>query len=89
MADTPSRTATYVGLALVVAAIVAGAVQGFSGSVLGAVLALAAVIPAAIGMWKGVQEKTQTGLGMAIGVFILALGTAGVLGVLKIVDWLS
>ena len=89
MAEEPSRTPTYVGAALVVAALVVAAITGFSeGSIAGALIALVAVIPAGIGMWKGMQEKTQTGLGLAILVFLAALGTAGVLLILKIVDWI-
>jgi predicted histidine transporter YuiF (NhaC family) len=89
MAEAPSRTATYVGAALVVAALVAAAITGFDkGSILGAVIALVAVIPAGVGMWKGMQEKTQAGLGLALLVFFAALGVAGLLVILKIVDWI-
>jgi hypothetical protein len=88
-AQAPSRTSTYVGAALVVAALVVAAITGFSkGSIAGAAIALFAVIPAGVGMWKGMQEKTQAGLGMALLVFLAALATAGVLVVLKIIDWI-
>jgi hypothetical protein len=89
MAEAPSRTATYVGAALVVAALVVAGITGFTeGSIAGALIALAAVIPAGVGMWKGMQEKTQVGLGLAILVFLAALGTAGVLVILKVIDWI-
>jgi hypothetical protein len=88
-AQAPSRTSTYVGAALVVAALVVAAITGFSkGSIAGAAIALFAVIPAGVGMWKGMQEKTQAGLGIALLVFLAALATAGVLVVLKIIDWI-
>ncbi len=90
MAEAPSRTATYVGAALVITALIIAAITGFSeGSIAGALIALAAVIPAGVGMWKGMQEKTQAGIGLAVLVFLAALGTAGVLLILKIVDWIS
>ncbi|RMH40382.1 MAG: hypothetical protein D6689_13910 [Deltaproteobacteria bacterium] len=81
--------ATYVGAALVVAALIIAAAGGFSsGSLVGALVAVAAVVPAGVGMWKGMQEKTQTGLGLALLVFLAALATAGILVVLKVIDWL-
>ncbi len=87
MADGPSRTPTMVGLALVVAALVIAAIEGFSGgSVIGAIVALAAVPASAIGMWKGIQEKTQTGLAMAIGVFGFALLVAAALTILWVIS---
>ena len=72
---------------LIIAALVIAAIQGFEkGSLIGALVALAAVPATAIGMWKGMQEKTQTGLGMAIGLFLLALLVAGALTILWIID---
>ena len=89
MSEAPSRTPTYIGAMLVVVALVVAAITGFTeGSIAGALIALVAVVPAAIGMWKGIQEKTQAGLALAIMVFLAALGTAGILIVLKIVDWI-
>ena len=89
MPEAPSRTATYIGAMLVVVALVVAAITGFTeGSIAGALIAFVAIIPAAVGMWKGMQEKTQAGLGLAILVFFAALGVAGVLIVLKIIDWI-
>ena len=86
MADAPSRTPSFVALAMIFGALVISAIGGFSeGSLLGAAVALAAVVPAAVGMWKGIQEKTQGGLALSLGVFFLALGVAGVLVVLKVI----
>jgi hypothetical protein len=90
MAEEASRSSTYISLGLVVAALVIAAVTGFGeGSIAGAIVAGAAIIPAAIGMWKGMQEKTQAGLGLAVGTFFLALGVAALLLILKIVDWIK
>jgi len=89
MSDQPSRTATYAGAILILAALIVAATTGFTkGSIAGALIALVAVVPATVGMTKGIQEKTQTGLGLAVLVFGAALGTAGLLTVLKLVDWI-
>jgi len=87
MADQPSRTPTFVSLGLIFTALVISAIGGFSeGSVLGAIVAGVAIVPAAIGMWQGMQEKTQGSLALAIGTFLLALLVAGILVVLKVVS---
>ena len=90
MAKGPSTTPTFVSLALVAAALVVSAIGGFSeGSLVGAALALAAVVPAAIGTWKGMQEETQGSMAFALVALCIALGVAGLLAVLKIVAWIS
>jgi hypothetical protein len=89
MPEATSRTPTFIALGLVALALVVAAASGFSsGSLPGAALALTAVVPAAYGMWRGMQEPTQAGLGLAVLGFLLALAAAGLLVVLKLIDWI-
>jgi hypothetical protein len=64
-----------------------GLVGGISqGSYLGGVLAGLGVIPAMVGMWKGIQQETQTTLGLSVLAVLAALGVGGLLLILAIVD---
>jgi hypothetical protein len=89
MADAPSRTPTYIAAALVVVALLVAAIGGAPGGAMtGAILALAATAPAGWGMWRGMQEQRQTGLGVAILVFLAALIAAAGLLIVAIIAWL-
>lgn len=67
-----------------------GAISGFgSGSIAGGVIAGLGVIPSCWGMWAGIQNKeSQAGLMWSILLFLLSLTVAGLLIVLKFVDWM-
>ena len=86
MAENVSRTPTYVALAMTAAALVLASITGFSkGSIGGSALALAAALPSGMGMVKGMQEKTQGGLALAIGAFLLALAVGALLLILTLI----
>ncbi|MEZ4404056.1 MAG: hypothetical protein R3B06_28805 [Kofleriaceae bacterium] len=55
------------------------------GSYVGGILAGLGVIPAMIGMWKGIQQETQTTLGLSVMAVLTSLGVGGLLLVLAIV----
>lgn len=81
---TSSLAAILIGAALVVALI-----GGFgSGSILGALLAFGGACVAAFGLWKGTQEEKQTRAAVSMLLLLGGLGLAGLLVILKIVDWL-
>ncbi len=83
-----SKTPIFVALGLVAVGLVIGAAVGFTGgTILGGLIAAAGAIPAAVGMWKGIQQQTQTTLAMSVGVLLLALGVGGLLIVLRVIDW--
>jgi len=73
-----------VGLGLVIAI-----VSGLShGSILGGIVAGLGVVPACYGMWKGIQQETQTTLALSVITALVALGVGGILILLKFVSWL-
>lgn len=83
-----SKTPIFVALGLVAVGLVIGLAFGFTkGTILGGVIAAAGAIPAAVGMWKGIQQQTQTTLAMSVGVLLLSLGVGGLLIVLRVIDW--
>ena len=84
-----SKTPALAAVALVAIGIVIAAIQGLShGSIAGGVIAGAGAIPACFGMWKGIQQETQGTLAMSVAAVLLALATAAILIVLRVVHWL-
>lgn len=84
-----SKTPALVAVALVVLGVVIAAIGGIKhGSVGGGVIAAAGTIPACFGMWKGIQQETQTTLALSVGALLLSLAAGAVLIVLGIVHWL-
>ncbi len=82
-----SKTPAMVAFGLVVLGIAIAAVQGFTrGSILGGVIAASGAIPACYGMWKGIQQETQTTLAASVGAILLSLGVGGILIVLGIIS---
>ena len=68
--------------------VIAVAAGGLShGSAAGGAIAALGVIPACVGMFKGIQQQTQTTLALSIGALLCALGVGGVLIILRIIDW--
>ncbi len=69
--------------------LVIGAIGGIThGSIFGGIIAGLGIIPACVGMFAGMQQETQTGLLMNILAFLFAIGVAGMLILLRFVDFL-
>ena len=83
-----SKLPALVAFAFVAAGIViALAVGGLTGgSIAGGIVAALGAIPACVGMFKGIQQQTQTTLALSIGALLCALGVGGILIVLRIID---
>lgn len=83
-ADT--KTPVLIAAVMIIAGIAIAAAQHLiHGSVLGGIIAAAGAIPACYGMWKGIQQETQSTLAMSVGAVILSLAVGGVLIVLAVV----
>ncbi|MCA9680416.1 MAG: hypothetical protein H6709_22750 [Kofleriaceae bacterium] len=83
-----SKTPVFAALAFVAVGLIIGLAFGITkGTILGGIVAAAGAIPACIGMWKGIQQQTQTTLAMSVGVLLLSLGVGGVLIILRVIDW--
>lgn len=76
-------------LCVIIGSLIGVAGGSVVGSVVGAVVAALGAIPACWGIWLGMQQQTQTSLLGAILLLFLALGTAGLLLVLRLVDWIA
>lgn len=86
-ADT--RLPVLIAYGLIAAGVVLALATGITrGSVAGGAIAALAVIPACYGMWKGLQQETQTGLALSVLAVLAALGVGGVLIVLRVIDWI-
>ena len=74
---------------MVVLGLMIAAIGGFTkGSILGGIIAGLGAIPACYGMWKGIQQETQSTLAMSVGAVLLSLAVGAVLILLRFVDWL-
>ncbi|MEZ4362352.1 MAG: hypothetical protein R3B48_19340 [Kofleriaceae bacterium] len=63
-------------------------VTGFSkASIAGGVIAGLGAIPACFGMWKGIQQETQTTLAMSVFAALLALAVGAILIVVGVINW--
>jgi hypothetical protein len=83
-----SKLPVVVSLALVAVGLVIGIIGGFTeGSWAGGIIAGLGVIPAMVGLWKGVQQENQTTLGLSVLAVLVSLGVGGVLIALKLVDY--
>lgn len=86
MAD--SRTPALVAFGLIVFGLIIAAVQGFShGSIAGGVIAALGAIPGCYGMWKGIQQDTQSTLAISVTAVLASLGVGALLIILRVVDW--
>ncbi len=84
-----SKTPALAAFGLVVIGIVIAAVGGLThGSIGGGLVAGLGAIPACYGMWKGIQQETQTTLAMSVLAVLVSLGVGGVLIVLRIIHML-
>jgi hypothetical protein len=91
MADpTPdSKTPALAAFGLAILGLVIAAMQGsiLHGSITGGIIAFCGVIPACFGMWKGIQQETQTTLALSVASVLVTLGTAAALIVLRVVSF--
>jgi hypothetical protein len=77
-----------VALVLIAAGVVIAAIGGIQhGSLGGGLLAGAGAIPGCFGMWKGIQQQTQTTLAVSVGVVLLSLAVGAILIVLRVIYW--
>ena len=83
-----SKTPALAAFGMVVLGLVIAAIQGFgSGSIAGGIVAGLGAIPACYGMWKGIQQETQSTLALAVGAVLLSLVVGALLILLRVVDW--
>lgn len=81
MGATPdTKLPVFATLGFVIVGLILALALGMGKSALaGGVVAGLGIIPACWGMWVGMQQERQGSLGASIGVFMLALATAGIL----------
>lgn len=83
-----SKLPVAVAFGLVAVGLVIGLLGGFTeGSIVGGVIAAGGVIPAMVGLWKGIQQESQGTLGLSVVAVLTSLGVGGLLIILRIVDW--
>lgn len=84
-----SKTPALAAFGLVVLGLVIAALSGFTkGSIVGGIVAATGAIPACYGMWKGIQQETQSTLAMSVTAVLASLGVGAILIILRFVDWL-
>ena len=81
-----SKTPAMVALAFIVVGVALGALA--HAGILGGLVAAAGAIPGCFGMWKGIQQETQTTLAISVGTVLLSLAVGAVLIVLGIIHHL-
>ena len=75
----------FAGIGLVIALI-----TGFSkASIAGGVIAGLGAIPAVFGMWKGIQQETQTTLALSVFAVLVALAIGAILIVVGVISWVK
>lgn len=88
MSAPDTKVPSLIAGGLLVAAIVIAAIGGFTeGSILGAVLAALGCIPALWGIVNGLQHQTQAAVAAPVILLFANIAVAGLLLVLKIIDW--
>ncbi len=91
MSAPDTKLPNIAALFCIIIALLIGLIGGIgSGSIFGAVVAGLGIIPACWGMWAGMQNKeSQAGMLYSVLLFLAAVGVAGILILLRFVDWLS
>lgn len=75
----------FAGVGLLIALI-----SGFSkASIAGGVIAGLGSIPACFGMWKGIQQETQTTLALSVFAVLVALAVGAILIVVGVISWVK
>jgi hypothetical protein len=83
-----SKLPVAVSLGLVAVGLIIGLIGGFThGSWPGGLIAGLGVLPAMVGLWKGVQQENQTTLGLSVVAVLVSLGVGGLLIILRLVDY--
>lgn len=84
-----SKLPVAISLGLVAVGLIIGLIGGFTdGSWAGGIIAGLGVLPAMVGLWKGVQQENQTTLGLSVVAVLISLGVGGLLIVLRLIDYL-
>ena len=82
------KTPGFISIAFIAVGIAFAVIQGlFHGSIGGGVICGLGAIPACFGMWKGIQQDTQSTLAMSVSCVLLSLSVGAVLIVLRIIHW--
>jgi len=84
-----SKMPAIIAFGLVVAGIAIAALGDgglLTGSIGGGIVAGCGAIPACFGMWKGIQQETQTTLAMSVIAVLASLAVGGLLIILRVVD---
>ena len=89
MSASDTKLPNLVAVLCISAGLLIGAVGGLgNGSIVGGIIAGFGVVPACWGLWAGLQQDTQTSAVWSILLIIASLGIAGLLILLRFVDWL-
>lgn len=81
-----SKLPAAIAFGLCAVGLVLGLIGGFThGSYAGGIIAGLGVIPAMVGLWKGIQQESQVTLGVSVLAVLTALGVGGVLLILAVV----
>ena len=85
-----SKVPVAVSFGFVAVGLIIGLIGGFTqGSWAGGIIAGLGVFPALVGLWKGIQQETQTTLAMSVMAVLACLGVGAILIVLRVVHWIS
>jgi len=83
-----SKMPALIAFLFIAAGLVIALATGITqGSIAGGIIAALGAIPACYGMWKGLQQETQTSLAMSILALLSALGVGAILIILRVIDW--
>jgi hypothetical protein len=84
-----SKTPALAAFGFAILGLVIAAIQGsvLAGSITGGIFAFIGVIPACFGMWKGIQQETQTTLALSVGSVLVTLAVAAALIILRVVSF--
>lgn len=84
-----SKVPVAVSFGFVAVGLIIGLIGGFThGSWAGGIIAALGIFPAMVGLWKGIQQETQTTLGLSVLAVLVSLGVGGLLIVLKLAHYL-
>jgi hypothetical protein len=85
-----SKTPALIAVGMIVLGLVIAALQGLShGSIAGGIIAALGAGPACFGMWKGIQQETQSTLALSVAAVLASLAVGGLLIVLRIIHWVA
>jgi hypothetical protein len=89
MSAPDTKLPSMIAAGFLVVGLIIAAIGGFtSGSIAGAIIAGIGIVPALWGIVNGLQHKTQTAVLAPFLLLIVNIGVAGLLILLRFVDWL-